>query len=230
METADKERAFFITSTAVLLWMYPNFSPSLAIYYAMFIVTSFLMFITDKNPTINLEKKSGKNGEAWVRSAIYYGAFLFISMFIVGVIKPNITTIQSVIKSLASATPIFANSFWLSVFAFGVVVASAETCWWTRFTEWLADIFHIPITRQNIPRLIPIIIFSALTFVAFHATAKGITNNEALILTFLFMLFSLLIIIWHGEMKQGILLHINNNTISVLAHPQFQVLQKIFGF
>ncbi len=147
-------------------------------------------------------------------------------MFISGIFQTS--TIQSIIKSLASATPIFANSFWLSLFVFGIVIAASETYLFTRFAEWLADLFKIPITRQNIVKLIPIIIFVGLAFTAFHITTKGVTENIPLILTFIFEVFSLVIIIWHGEMKQGIFLHISNNTVAVLA--KFQVLQKIFGF
>ncbi len=41
MNTADKERIFYVISIFFLLWAYPNFSPALAIYYTAFTIVGY---------------------------------------------------------------------------------------------------------------------------------------------------------------------------------------------
>jgi membrane protease YdiL (CAAX protease family) len=72
----------------------------------------------------------------------------------------------------------------------------------------------VKLTHWNI-RYLAIIFFVSIIFMAFHISAKGLTNNPALIMTFLFGAVSGILVLMRGQLLEAICLHIITNTVSV---------------
>jgi len=210
----ENERTVFIITALLLIFLWVHFNPTLSSLYLGFLVVSIILFILDKNPELNLERRKDNRSIAFLEAAIYYVVFFIIYAVILSAFQTKFS-IQTILQSLSATTPIFANSVFLSVIAWGILVPVIETLTFVRVYEWLVEKTHSSLNNW-FSLIIPIFLISA-AFMFFHLQAKGIKDIAALIATFVFMLITLVIVTIKKETKQAVLFHIFVNIIAVLT-------------
>jgi hypothetical protein len=120
-----------------------------------------------------------------------------------------------------STQPIFAKSAFLTILTFGVVIAAIETRFIGRMMEWLSKIANIRLDKLSLP-VISVMVIISVIFVWYHFTAKGVTNNVSLLITFIFAMISLELIRRHRELESATYLHIINNMLYIVPRVQAQ--------
>jgi hypothetical protein len=152
-------------------------------------------------------------------------AFLQSSAFFQGTIDNN-APIQSIMRhgfamtGLTQEQPIFANSILLTYIQYGIIIAVLETRYLVRLFEAITTIASISIDRFSV-KLGAVYIFIAGAFVWFHANVKGIEDNTALIMTFIFALITLELARRYREMEAATTLHILNNVVYIFNRIGF---------
>jgi len=211
---------WYFASIAWFIFIGVNVDTTLGLIYYGFPATAILLAWADKRKTIKFDK----DGQ-WLKGAfvgiIIYVVFIVINSFLVPIYQK--INIGGVIALLGAATPALAQSKILNVITFAGPVAFVETMAAIRYFDYVASKFNIRIDRKSLatlPTMILILIF-AFGFMFLHITAKGITNNAALLMVFTMMLTTLILAVWYGEGKQVALFHIYANTIAGVI---------IFGF
>ncbi len=121
-----------------------------------------------------------------------------------------------------SSQPIFARSAFLTILTFGIIIAAVETRMLGRAMEWLSRVFTVNLDKPNIKVYAIFFILSGL-FVWYHANAKGVVNNVALMLTFIFAFISLEIIRRTKELEGATYLHMFNNLLYIIPQVQAQI-------
>ena len=179
--------------------------------------------------TINHNVLSGNTPQALIVAFLAFIAFFAITFtitllfqstaFLQGTIDPS-NPVQSIMRHGFAATglseekPIFANSILLTYIAFGFVISIIETSYIIRFLEWLARSFGISLAKFSIGLLL-IYFVIGYAFVLFHANVKGVEDNTALTMTFIFAIMSLEIARRFKEMEPALYLHIINNVFFI---------------
>jgi len=184
------------------------------IYLVIFTIFPMIIYRWDKVRTTPLDR-TGK----WLIPAvqgilIYVGFVLLASIFLPLFEKINV---GKLLQLIATTTPALAESKILNTISFVGFVPFAETITLVILMDYLASKWNINITRNSLLRLktISLILGLSFLFLLFHITAKGITNNVALLLVFLMMVVTLVGAIWFGEAKQVIFFHVIANAFGV---------------
>ena len=140
--------------------------------------------------------------------------------------------IQSVFRhgfaaiGLSATEPIFAGSILLTLYTFIVVISYTETVFLIRAFESLISLFGISLEKMSI-WLASVYGVLGYIFVVLHSEVKGVEDNTALIMTFIFAIFTFELVrkrnvIFQKVVKQGremesaIWLHIINNGVFLL--------------
>lgn len=149
--------------------------------------------------------------------------------------------IQSVLRhgfaatGLPETSPIFVGSILLALYTFIIVVAYTETVFLVRAWEGLISLFGISLERMSFQLAAVEGILGAF-FVWLHSNVKGVEDNTALLMTFIFAIFTFELVrkrniifqkfVQTGrEMESAIWLHIINNGVFILR--QFKKLNLI---
>lgn len=204
-----------------LLFVATNVNITLGQTYLHFTLGSLALLIIgvsifDKKIHITFQKKPGGNFTAILWGMAGWIILLISSVFVLRFIDPSQATITAVIGLLGATTPALATSKIANLITFGIAIAYIETQLWARLKEFFADVLHIDISKRNITSMgvLVLIVILSLMFVFFHLTAKGITNAAALVVVFIMMAISLLMVVYFGETRQAVYLHIWANTIA----------------
>ena len=88
-----------------------------------------------------------------------------------------------------STEKIFADSKILTYYYFGFVIPFVETRFLVRFMEYLSTKFNTTLAKFNF-KLALIYIFIAGGFVWLHSSVKGVDDNVALLMTFVFAIIT----------------------------------------
>lgn len=120
-----------------------------------------------------------------------------------------------------SAQPIFARSALLTILTFGIVIAAIETRFIGRMMEWLSKVTNTNLGKVSAP-VIAIMVLISVIFVWYHFTAKGVTDNVSLLITFIFAMISLELIRRTQELESATYLHIINNMLYIVPRVQAQ--------
>lgn len=172
--------------------------------------------IFDKKLHITFQKNPGGTFTAMLWGVAGWITLLIASVFILRIVDPTQASIAAVMGLLGATTPALATSKIANLLTFGVAIAFIETQLWTRVMEFFADVFHIDLSKHKIMTIGVLFLIGifALAFLFFHLTAKGITNIAALTVVFIMMFISLLMVVWFGESRQAVFLHIWANIIA----------------
>lgn len=218
-----QERNILLLVGTVLIFLWLNFNETLGAVYLAMILLSYVAFTSDKQVTLFMEGEKS----SWMYSLLLalagYALFILLSGIIVGIIFPNYVvtgenTFSMVARTMATTTPILAGSLILTIVGWGLLAALIETdFFFGKLTEWLCDSFGIEI-KFNLASIKAWILIIAMSFIfaLFHIQVKGVTNNQALLLTFLFAVISMWIVMKTKETKAAIMFHIISNSIAVL--------------
>lgn len=123
--------------------------------------------------------------------------------------------ILSIRQNLFSAEdPIFADSIILTYLEFGIVIAFIETRLIIRIWEFLSKGLNIPLGKFSTRMFFVMFIVSAM-FMFFHSEVKGVQDNVANLMTFIFAFISLEFARRTREMEGATYFHIINNIVFI---------------
>ncbi len=207
-----------------IIFLTLTFELSLGAIFVGMILFSIWVSITNKGRTShnavpnNTLKAIGIAGGALLALML---VILFVSTALQGLLNlQEEPSFQSIIRSgfsttgLSESQPIFAGSVLLTIITFGVVIATVETRFIGRVMDWLSDLTGINVTKFNF-KTIALFTIIASVFVFYHSNVKGVTDNTALLITFIFAMISLGIIAKTGELESATYLHIFNNVLFI---------------
>lgn len=204
-----------------LLFLLINFNRDLGNIYLGMLLLSYMVFTTDKIKSFNFQNGLTGGFQSIMKAFVFYTGFVlfsgfFLSIFHSGdVIQGQI--IMSVLKTFSQTTPVLAGSIIISIVAWGVLVPIVET------NSFFASLFEYIIDRTKTSlsgmsaKLAVIIVTISFIFAVFHATAKGVTNNAALSLTFIFAAVSLWLVYKERQTKTAVYFHIIANVLATMA-------------
>ncbi len=184
------------------------------IYLGVFTLVSMIVYKWDAIRTTPFDK----NGR-WLMSAvqaifIYVGFVLIASLLLPLFQKINV---GELIQLIGTTTPALAGSQILNTITFVIFVPFAETIFFVILMDYFATRMNIDISRNGLFKIGTWALMIGLSFIflLFHITAKGVTNNVALLLVFLMMLVTLGVTIWFGEAKQAVFFHMIANGFGI---------------
>jgi len=126
--------------------------------------------------------------------------------------------ISALIATTFSATPILYGSSYLRLAVWGLLIPLIETRFFFRtLLQWAVRAAGVkwPSSAFSMSALMIEGFFGAI-FAVFHIVAKGITNNPALVVTFLFGVLSAGMVIHFKQLLEAIFLHVITNTIATM--------------
>ena len=217
------EIVVFILSGVFLLFLWLAFDERMATLYLLMLFVAYV--ILDKfNLVYRIESRIDNRAMAFFTASIAYVIFLVVTTFIFSLFSAlaQFADFQSIIQLYATSTPILQGSVFLTILAWGFIIPTIETLFFFGFLFGILILMtrrsigvNVSTERINIPIIIIMIICSSL-FTLFHITSKGLANLP-LIITFIFAIFSCVLVFKTKEIKSAILLHIIANLVAVLS-------------
>ena len=204
------EVTLLIISAIWFIFITLNVSATLGVIFIAFTVITMIMFTWDKIKTTPIDSTK-KLGIGIIGGAVLYIIFVILNYSLVPIFE--ITPLNQILQLISASTPILAASKILNTITYFLFIPFIETIFFVSLMDLLASKWNISITKGSLFRLSTILLIGGLSFIflLFHLTAKGITNNVALLTVFLMMVVSLTGTIWFGESKQAIIMHIIAN-------------------
>ena len=211
----------------LLAFLYITFNSTLAGIYSVMVMSSFVLYtLFTKKITIN--SISGNSFQSIMIAIISFGVFALLMILVTSflqnwaAVNPSFASIMKY-NMLSTALPL-KESPWMAIAVWGFLIPIIETVLLGRILVSLADIFGIELSLKNVALWVLFIPIS-VGFVWFHITAKQVSANAALLLTFVFGMFTCAMIIYFKEMESAIYLHQLNNTLATI-----NVLREGLGF
>ena len=193
--------------------------------------------ILQRVPSIIKQNQFPNSGKSFIAAAVAFGIFFAVSLGATLVFQStaivqgtvDATSPESLVQvtmrhgfaatGLEQATanqaePIFAGSKLATYITFAFVIAYIETRFIIRLVFVLAHLFEIS-ERKFSTTLFFIYMFVAGGFVWFHANVKGIEDNVALIMTFVFAIITFELARRFQEMESATHLHFINNFVFI---------------
>jgi hypothetical protein len=210
-----------VGTTLIFLWL--NFNAELGSVYLGMIILSYVLFNSDKIVSIYTEKPGSDWFFAFILAVAAYAFFVMTSGLVIGLITPSYAVkgedvFSMVARTMATTTPVLAGSFILTFISWVGIAAVVETdFFFGKLLEFIHDLFGVNV-EFNLAQLKSWLIIISLSFVFafFHMSVKGVSNNQSLLLTFLFAVLSMWIVLRTKETKAAIMFHMISNGVAVL--------------
>ena len=192
------------------------------------------------------QNTGGAIGSALVAFGIFFAVMVVVTLFFqaTALLQSQFsiaTQIQSVFRhgfaatGLSPTAPIFAGSLLLTLYTFIIIVPYTETVFLVRALEAITSLFSISLDKFS---LMLGAVYGGLgyLFVILHSNVKGVEDNVALLMTFIFAIVTFELVRNRNaifqkvtqagrEMESAIWLHIINNGVFILR--QFKKLNLI---
>ncbi len=201
----------------ILIFLMINYSLPLAtIYLAMVLVGSLMYLVPIYSNLFRWIPFQKKEGSMLTKIAWGVGAGVaFIYLY-------NYVLSSETLGRVFAATA-FGESELIGKLTFGVLIAIVETRFFFRsIMQWWAWKINQP---TNISPFsvggIKLMVFFGAIFAIFHATAKGVSNNMELMLTFAFGMVSVAMILYFQEVIQAAIMHVVVNAKGVSLVDSF---------
>lgn len=216
-----------LTMSLFLLFLLLVFDQQVAMIYLLMLTAYFIWFTFDDKITIPIEKSTKGRFVSILWAAGIYGAFLIASTTLsIFFSLEGGQTAFSIIELLSAQTPVLAGNKFLTFIAWAIVIPIIETVFFFGVLyEGLANYIGNFMRIGQIPTNFKIfnlyywflIIFISIIFTAYHFQARGLTDSTGLFVTFLFAVFSLVVVSFFGQTREAIFLHIISNATAVLS-------------
>lgn len=218
------ERNLLVIFGLLSIFAIVTFNKELGMIYMLMLFLSYFLYSSDSKVTILTEG----NKSSWFYSLLLalaaYTLFVMVSGLFIGVMFPNYivqgeNTFAMVVRTMSATTPILDGNLIMTVIGWGILAALVETdFFFGKLLEWGSDFFGVDV-GFNVKswKAWVLIIMLSFGFAIFHIQAKGITNNQALMLTFFFAILSCWLVYKTKETKAAIIFHILSNTIAVMS-------------
>lgn len=211
----------FILSVIAFFWLWfvlTNANINLGNAYLWAVVISVVLLflnilIFDRNVRITFQKSPGHQVEAFFSGVVGWVVLLMTSFAVLKFVEPAKASFYSIVSSFGAANPAFSNSQIVNFITVSFAIGYAETTLFARAMEFIADLLHIPLNKENRFRIgfVMLAIGLSLAFAAYHFTAKGVQATASLILVAIMMFLSLVMIVTYGETRQAVWMHIISN-------------------
>ena len=204
-----------------------NFETNLGNIFSIVLLVGTVAYLIDKKHEIEIEKVSNK-GKSVLFAVGAYIVFIFSSSiimpFIGSIIKMfsskftyslNAFSTNSIINTFSQSNLALTGNSFFQFLALSFFIAPTETIFFfgTLYEYGLDKLkTNLGFNIKNIALIL--ILASIFTFV--HLTAKGVSNNEALMLVFYFAVISLVLAIITKQLLEPILLHVIANGVASL--------------
>jgi hypothetical protein len=237
MKVLEVDDYFF--NLIIILFLLITFDQTIGIIYlGMALIDAFFYYwAIDSKFFTPIPTETGNRYMNIVIGGVLYIVFVYISFFIVSFFQTQsfststlaFREISQMVAQTFSATPILHSSVFLRLAVWGIVIPIVETRFFFRTCVQYFARFAFFTELPNILSLKGqgLSIFTGSVFTIFHIIAKGITNEPALLITFIFGYISVLCVLYFKEISQAYWLHIITNTyatmvflgISIYANP-----------
>jgi hypothetical protein len=226
----DKKWREFLTLAALSIaawFILINFNERVGQVYGIgcsLLLTFYLaLLVKFPNKIIPIETEEKNRLIEIIISVGAYVAFIVVAGFIAVWLNPSTTSyvdnVNALVGETFSATPVLFGSPFLKLITWGNIISKVETILF--FTVLLSLILTVTKYSINsdfkqgktwlIMLAISLVYTLGWVFMVFHSEAKGILNNSALIVTFIFGVISLILIFWRKCALSAIVLHIITN-------------------
>lgn len=223
LQSYKTEIILLIFSFVFLLFTLTNINVNLGQAYLWFCgIALFLLLINILVFDKNVRVAFGKNGGNWGR-VFFYGIagwviVLIASFLIFKFVEPSVANFGAIIKSFGASNPAFSNSVILNFIIVSFIIGFSETQLFAgRLLEFIGDIFHIQINKNNVMNIkfILLAVFLSVIFAVFHITAKGINATSSLIVVAIMMLVSIILVaLEDGDTRSAVVMHVLSNGIA----------------
>jgi membrane protease YdiL (CAAX protease family) len=221
----SREHWWYIVLVMTLGFLWLTFNQQIASIYLIFLIADY--FVLDKYASklrFHTSNIIGNSLSALTYAVVAY--IIFMGVSIIGTLtfqallqfktQLGSTFINEVLSRYAATTPLLAENKYLTLLSWGVIVPIIETkLFFGRLFELCADFVGASLTNFRDYKTWFVMIFVSVLFMLFHIQAKGVTDNVALMMTFLFAMISMLLVMWTQELEAAIELHIINNSVTV---------------
>lgn len=218
MATKIENVGWIVLLMVVLSFLSINFQFNLAVIYTIMVVATFMIYSASDNALFNITNNRQDLITSFINGLIGYVLF-YIAVstsvpFIFAVEQPETT--QDIISGFVQSA-VFSGSQFLNFFSVGFLIPIVESLlFFSALLGFILLTIKVPARFEfdNVGMWVAIGVVSA-AFVIFHITAKGITNNRDLFVSFLFAIVSCLMALGFKRAADMIWLHIINNTLAV---------------
>jgi len=211
---------FFFLLT-IILFLVINFEPKVSYVYLGMALIAWMMYSNVVSRKIFSIPPLKKPSTTW-SSGILYGlvgfvVFIFITPVVLGFAGQAGYTPNSVLELMSSGfstQPVLEQSKYTSFAVWGVLIPYIQTLFFPVILMLtLANKYHYSLT--SLKGQLTLMTLIGIIAVFFHLTAKGITNNAALITTFIFFFINTYLVIKFREKIQAAVMHIVGNSIAI---------------
>jgi len=218
------ERGIFTFVVILLLFMLLNFDPKMGQIFALMALASVSLYLIDKRISYPIEKYPKEKFKSIVYGVGGYFLFIIISTLLLQFLKfADIVGIRSTINFFSEYlstffsqySPALVDSPILTFIGWGILIPITETIlFFGRLFEAFVDFWKINVKINSISTWLVMMMTSAV-FTLFHLSAKGIANNAALLMVFLFGMVSLYFVVIRSQLIEAITIHIIANSIAI---------------
>lgn len=208
------EKSVYIFLFLILAFMWLTFNRDIASIYGMFLILDYIIFDMYGNSLkYKINGIAGNSMMAMVYGALAVVIFLGISFLIstflqsaVPILKGNF--MEHYLKIFAQTTPLLAGNKILTLIGWGLVIPIIET------RLFFGRLFDIVINATNTTtsyfnsRLLVVIIVISTLFTYFHFSVRGLSDNVALMGTFIFAALSLSMVYYFKELESPSYFHV----------------------
>lgn len=204
----------------LLAFFHINFNPEFALVYGLLLVADIAGFVFIK-PKFRFSNIRGNSLSSLLVAFVGFVAVLTISVGAFMFLQSSLglePTFSAVIRHMQTVGKelVFAGNRWFTLVAWGVVAAIIETrvlVGWVM--QSLSKIFSVPLILKFSFAILALLVVMASIATFFHFQAKGITDNVALLITWIFFFVSGVMVLQQQELEGAIYMHIINNVITV---------------
>jgi hypothetical protein len=237
MKTLEVDDYFF--NLVIILFLLITFDRVIGtIYLAMALIDAFFYYwAIDSNffkpvPT----EKANRYTNIAIGAGLYV-IFIYISFFIHTFFQNQaftttlaFTEISQIIVQTFSATPFADQSTFMILAVWGVIIPIIETRF---FFRTCVQFFARFAFFRELPSILSfkgqgLAVFTGAVFTIFHLVAKGITNEPALLITFIFGYISVLCVLYFKEISQAYWLHIITNLYATMVFLGLSIYTNSF--
>jgi len=181
------------------------------IYLSAFTLGMGIIYNWDKKRDIPFDRTGN-----WVL-AIFQAIGVYVLFVFLAIIASPIfmkMPVDQLIALISTTTPALAQSKILNTITFVFFVPFVETMFFVMLFDLGGDWFGYNPRKINLKTIFVVLLLSFL-FMIYHVTAKGISNNLALMMVFLMMFISLIAASFFGEAKQVVFFHMIANAFGL---------------
>lgn len=235
----------YLLTNVLLLFLLINFNLQIGTIYGVMAIVDWIAYYVafDKSAfkLIPLERDKKRRYTSLIYAAGFYVGFILLvnvisSQFSVSTVAEYDSVfeyVSALIATTFSATPILYGSKYLRLVVWGILIPIIETRFFFRtLLQWGIQAAGAKFPKSAFSKNgLMVCGFFGAAFAIFHIVAKGITNNLALTVTFVFGALSAGLVIHYREYLIAIFLHLITNTIATMQSLALGFFKRgVMGF